>query len=144
VASSTSTDSFGKCALSKPIRIKHSVRFAPDTKEHDGQRELAKDATVFVELVFHYLKIGGMRSVDEMAAFLGKYAVAISDLEFLGLLIQRTSKLSDLLLQDPENGPVPVLPEGGGTNRLVPSIGRPNIDHLLVVLKHAVDPTSTT
>ena len=131
-ASIESSDDESISAVLKTAKPRRSVRFAPDTKEHDGRQ---KDAFVFEKLVTYYLSIGGMQTIDEMITYLANYDIAITDVEIINKLVTRTKELADnlkiLMEYHPTSKGIPLLPEGGDIK--VPPAVLPNIEHLQYV-----------
>jgi hypothetical protein len=112
-----------------------SVKFAADTKEHDGQRQ---DTYVFEKLVAHYLKIGGMKCSSQMVEFLNSNNISLEDTIQINNLKKRITDLLQRLKQCGYCKTIPILPEGGGNCYKIGLIALSNIWHLTRVFESVI------
>jgi len=112
-------------------RRRLSVRFAADVKEHDGRKH---STFLFEKLVIHYLKIGGMRSCEQMVSFLKTLNITVTDHEMISNLKERINILAECLKECQPGKSIPILSEGGGSCIKIGVDALVNINHLINVL----------
>ena len=117
---------------SRPVSNKSSISFTDNTKEHDGQKH---ETYVFEKLVVHYLKIGGMKSSNEMISFLNTHNVCLNDTKLFSMIKDKVYDLADRLAKNDRIKLIPVLPEGGGSNYKIGMIAMANILHMKKVFE---------
>jgi hypothetical protein len=116
----------------RPVSNKLNVSFTGNTKEHDGQKH---ESYVFEKLVVHYLKIGGMKSSNEMISFLNTHNVCLNDTKLFSMIKDKVYDLADRLAKNDRIKLIPVLPEGGGSNYKIGMIAMANILHMKKVFE---------